>query len=125
METNLDTNFVISENLFENNNQANLALSNFFKKDKSSVSVDKVLQKKPADIANIIESSSFELNNINLSNEITNGLNDFEFDAALYEYNDYNYNELRKRAHSQVVIACAQAAFFVGIANKIRFLNYS
>jgi len=59
--------------------------------------------------------------NSNKNNEITEGLNEFEFENGLEKLeNSSNYHLLRKRNHVQVAAVCAHAAYFVGIANRIK-----
>lgn len=128
-----ENNLLSSENNFENSNTNDLnnQLSVFFKQkslilgDSSKHQTKRPNKKNDQDLLNLIESSSFELSNLTISNEITNGIRDFEFEAGiekltLLNSEEYNFRNLRKKSHAQIVIACAHATYFVGIANRIR-----
>ena len=69
----------------------------------------------------VLKNASVRSQNSNKNNEITDGLNEFEFENGLEKLqNSSNYHLLRKRNHIQVAAVCAHAAFFVGTANRIK-----
>jgi hypothetical protein len=58
-----------------------------------------------------------------INNDITTGLFNFNFEAGLSN-SDSNYDFLRIKSHALTSIACAQAAYFVGVSNRIKLLFF-
>ena len=79
-------------------------------------------KKKQAEIKSLIETSTQSITDADLDLDITLGMKEFEFDAGLPLVNndDLNYRQLRKRAHALITSACAQAVYFVAMANRIK-----
>ena len=114
-----DTNkLAVSENIFDNNQ-----ITDYLKKD---VNLNKQIgdnlgkNKNQGEVLSIIEDSLSKISFLSLSNDITFGLSGFEFESGLKDTDEFNYSFLRKKSHALVMCACAQAAYFVGVANKIR-----
>ena len=78
-----------------------------------------VTSRNNSDILSMIEKTSINWKIDNFNNEITLGLKELDFDAGLDALNE-NYRFLRKRTHALSTMACAHAAYFVGVANRIR-----
>jgi hypothetical protein len=118
--TNIDdtNNLAVSENIFDNNQ-----IADYLKKD---INLTKQIgdnlgkNKNQGEVLSIIEDSLSKISFLSLSNDITFGLSGFEFESGLKDTDEFNYSLLRKRSHALVMCACAQAAFFVGVANRIR-----
>jgi hypothetical protein len=67
-----------------------------------------------ADFQNIIN------NNHDLEIDIAHGLTEIEFEAGIEPDEIENSRNLRLRCHASYVYACAHAAYFIAMANKIK-----
>jgi hypothetical protein len=123
METKANFEFkkAISEILFELNDNKKI-------EDESDYyflnQLENVVKKEELDLTEkfrVLKNASVRSQNSNQNDEITDGLKEFEFKYGLEKLENLsNYHLLRKRNHIQVAAVCAHAAFFVGIANRIK-----
>ena len=71
----------------------------------------------------LVDSSNLgKLQFLKINNDITSGLGNFEFEYGL-ENEDIDYYFLRLRTHCFYTTACAHAAYFIGVANSIRWAS--
>ena len=109
-----------TNNSDDNTKLNHAVLSDYFKKDLNLSSDRREKNQHHADVMNLVETSLTGISSKSFEKEITSGLKVFEFDAGFGNADDFNYRMLRKKSHALAVAACAQACYFVGIANRIR-----
>ncbi len=73
---------------------------------------------KSSELLSLLESSAASWN-LNNYSDISFGLTNLQFEHGLSE-NQTDYQFLRIRSHLIYTTACANAAYFVGISNRIR-----
>ena len=110
-----------SENFLEENQASNLInehLKKYTNRSTESNNDKKSDEKKSSELISILEASAATWN-LDTAGDISNGLNNLQFEFGLIE-NQTDYEFLRFRSHLIYTTACTHATFFVGIANRIR-----
>jgi len=122
-DTNMQlAGFVSSEQFLDNDNQSTQStqINEYIKRyqTQSTQLQNHQDENKNSELLSILEASVATWN-IDTNNNIAYGLDNLQFEYGLNE-NQLEYEFLRLRSHLTYTTACANAAFFVGIANRIR-----
>lgn len=115
-----ESHLVQSEQFMGDNQSSTNSINDHIKRyqTQSTQLQSKLDEKKNSELLSILEASVATWN-IETNNDIAFGLDNLQFEYGLND-NQIEYEFLRLRSHVIYTTACAHAAFFVGIANRIR-----
>lgn len=115
-----ESHLVHSEQFIEDNHSTTNSINSHIRRYQAASGQlqSKQDEKKNSELLSILEASVATWN-IETNNNIAYGLDNLQFEYGLND-NQIEYEFLRLRSHVIYTTACANAAFFVGIANRIR-----